>query len=839
MTEGRFIQINGEPGCGKSAVLKRFVEESANIGPVFLLKDSKIHPRGWSNYASTVGVSDDIASLLREFARAGEPILFLDGIDKISDPSAQLTVNDILRAIVASADLSGWRVLVTIREQNLKHLETWLDPNVLKSLPIKTVSVSSLSDEELQFVAESFPRLQPLLSSDHGTDVILRRPFFLETILQLGEGGAASSLPATEIELLGLWWKLGAGDQLAFAKAQRRRNALLQIAERVASAPTSPPSIRDIDEDALAELIEIDVVRQHAYGHSVEFAHDIYEEWALTQLLIGQDDIASFLEKNGEPDNLIRPMQLLAALHLETNATIDGWGEALYEVTGSANLRSVWQRAVITAPLHSVRATELLRRLSAFLQANEGAPLRRLVTAVRTSEVVPNPFFLDEALTPHVKFADRAKLAMLTAQPKVRTWIRFLDWFVPIVPSLSPSFIPDMVKIFQPWQTQFSGMKIRHCRAIGLVSYSWLKEIEEARHPAKFENYRKPFGVDIDDDNLEKDVRRLFLASVGDVKVEAAEYLKARSGKKDRHMFRKEILENCGEYAKHLPKELVDFVLSSFLRHPRDRKRRDAFDSISDHEVRELGLEDHFAFYPASPIRLPFLMLLRWHKVEGLRLVRSLCNFAIDVWRWSCSWRPRGGDPVTPIPTSVEFSWGKQDFWGTQQTYLWFRGVWGNHACRAALMALEQWALEELDRDADFTSVLKDVIEGNESVAVLGIGVSLALAAPDKCALDALPFLTCPALWSWDIARSVHDIGSPSNDIGNWMQYRTYLQAVRDLKSEAAQKAGYKKPPAVRPSIWEAGRDRQVHEGYQEFSRKSACVLQRGTGRPGVRRRSQ
>jgi hypothetical protein len=117
-------------------------------------------------------------------------------------------------------------------------------------------------------------------------------------------------------------------------------------------------------------------------------------------------------------------MQLLAALHLETNATIDEW-EALYEVTGSANLRSVWQRAVITAPLHSVRATELLGRLSAFLQANEGARLRRLVTAVRTSEVVPNPFFLDEALTPHVESADRAKLAMLTAQPKVRTWIRY------------------------------------------------------------------------------------------------------------------------------------------------------------------------------------------------------------------------------------------------------------------------------------------------------------------------------------------------------------------------------------------------------------------------------
>lgn len=787
LSEARFVQINGEPGCGKSAVLKRLIEESASVGPVFVLKDSRIHPRGWSSYASIVGVSDDIAFLIREFARGGDAILFIDGIDKIAEPSAQLTVNDILRAIVASEDLTGWRVLVTIREQNLKHLETWLDPIVLRMLPIKTVNVGPLTDEELTFVAKSFPRLGPLLSSDHGTDVILRRPFFLDTILHLGDSGAGNSLPATEIELLNLWWRLGAGDQLAFAKAQRRRNALLHLASRVARAPTSPPSIREVDEDALAELIEINVVRQHTYGHSVEFSHDIFEEWALTQLLIGQVDIANFIQSNGEPDNLIRPMQLLAALQLETNKTTDAW-EALFKSTGNAALRSVWQRAVITAPLHSARATELLGRLSTFLQASDGAQLRRLITALRTSEVLPNPIFLDEALTPDVDATDRAKFAMLAALPKVRTWIRFLDWFVPIAPSLSASFIPDMVKIFQPWQSQYSGLNVRHCRTIGRLSYTWLKEIEDARHPEQFQDMRRPFDADIDSADVERDVRKLFLASVGDVKAEAAEYLQSTSGRKLKHVFRREVLENCIECAKHLPKELVDFILAAFLSHPRDRKKRHAFDSISDHDIRELGLDDHFAFYPASPARLPFLVLLRLHKEEGLRLIRSLCNLAIDVWRWSCSWRPHGDDPITPVPISIEFPWGTQEFWGTQQTYLWFRGAWGNNACESALMALEQWALEQLDRDAEFSSILQDVLEGNQSVAALGIGTSLSLATADKNAVAALPLLTSPALWQWDIARYVNDIGAHSNEIGNWMQDRVYLQAVRTLNQRPHRK---------------------------------------------------
>jgi hypothetical protein len=122
LAEGRFIQLNGEPGCGKSALLKGIAEECSRNGPVFVLKDTRIHPKGWSAHAHVLGVSEDIVALLREFSCSGEPVLFIDGIDKIVDPTVQLTVNDVLRAIADNRELSAWRVLVTVREQNLTHL---------------------------------------------------------------------------------------------------------------------------------------------------------------------------------------------------------------------------------------------------------------------------------------------------------------------------------------------------------------------------------------------------------------------------------------------------------------------------------------------------------------------------------------------------------------------------------------------------------------------------------------------------------------------------------------------------------------------------------------------
>ena len=300
LNECRFIQVDGEPGVGKSALLKEIAEECAQIGPVFVLKDGRIHPRGWSAHAHILSVIDDLPALLQEFGSCGEPILFIDGIDKISDPAVQLTVNDLVREIAKNEKLAGWRILVSVREQNLKHLETWLDPDAFRKLPLKTVTVKPLGDEELSVVAERFPRLQPLLLQAGGMDVIVKRPFFLSALLTLAGRDGTTQLPATEVELLKLWWELGASDRQDTSRAQHRRNALMQLAEQLLLSPNSPIPITAVPPEPLEELKLSGVVRDKTLGHSVVFTHDIYEEWALCELLIRhQADISGFLRASG------------------------------------------------------------------------------------------------------------------------------------------------------------------------------------------------------------------------------------------------------------------------------------------------------------------------------------------------------------------------------------------------------------------------------------------------------------------------------------------------------------------------------------------------------------
>ncbi len=129
---------------------------------------------------------------------------------------------------------------------------------------------------------------------------------------------------------------------------------------------------------------------------------------------------------------------------------------------------------------------------------------------------------------------------------------------------------------------------------------------------------------------------------------------------------------------------------------------------------------------------------------------------------------------------TVSWNDNLREFWGDHQVYVWFRGTWGSKAVRCALMALELWALQQLDAGAPFAEVFDKVLDGNESVAVLGLAVSLCLAFPQASLAQSAPLVTCSHLWGWDIERWIGD-RRPVNQMGNWYQDRHLLSANKEL----------------------------------------------------------
>jgi hypothetical protein len=139
------------------------------------------------------------------------------------------------------------------------------------------------------------------------------------------------------------------------------------------------------------------------------------------------------------------------------------------------------------------------------------------------------------------------------AVPKALIWVRFWDWLTPLMPKLPHHLIPEVIPVFATWQTSFAGSKIRHCRQIGELAYQWLTEVEEAHHPRARGDRREAFGGALNRRDVEKSLRALFLSSVGEVPDLGSKYLRQKlADRESLHLFRGEILANCGALIRHL-----------------------------------------------------------------------------------------------------------------------------------------------------------------------------------------------------------------------------------------------------------------------------------------------
>lgn len=448
LAESRLLRIVGHHGTGKSAILKRLALDEPAGAPILLLRDLRVTGGGWPAHVAKFGKVTPLATVLREFGLCGSRTLFIDGADKM-DAAAQITINDLLKVIADTPDLEDWRVIITMREENAQRVDGWLDPDALSKLSSKTTRVEGFDDDEASEAAEELPPLRALLSDPRNYDTVLRRPFFLDALskLPVSAGGEVRS----EVDLTELWWEHGGADGSDFAPAQSRRNVLLALGEQLLGKPGQPLAIRGLDEQPLDELLRAGVLRNVELGLSVAFSHDIYEEWTLERILRQwRGDIAQAIREGREDLQLARPLQLLATFLLERSQQGDDWANLLTAVT-DGNLRPIWSRVVLAAPVRSLRSAEMLNKIESVLLRDDARLLGRLILSVRTTETVRDLRFLDENLFPDLTSDQREQFASEAAGPEIVSWMRLINWLVPRLASLPMALDGELVPLLESW----------------------------------------------------------------------------------------------------------------------------------------------------------------------------------------------------------------------------------------------------------------------------------------------------------------------------------------------------------------------------------------------------
>src|SRR5581483_6605233 len=346
--KARFVQIRGEAGTGKSAILRELAEFVRIDGFAAVLGAKRIEGSSWTTFATANGLTSASAkALLSEIAASSSPTLFIDGIDRITDKAAQQVVRDILQPIIEDPACANWRVVATARDENIEYLRTWLPPAFLSAL--QSIEVKAFDDKEAEFVARTHSALRPLLFGDEALRSVARRPFFLSVLVHQVGGSGSTSAPRSEVKLIDLWWSRGGYDAI-HADALRRQQHLRTLAERGLPDFGRSIDVQSLAANTLQALIDDRVLRVREPGFTVSFAHDIFFEWALYQTTRARGaNWIDLVRSAGEPPFFGRVVSLLSQRAFEKQ---EHWKEGL-EALEAANARSQWRRAWLIAPFSS------------------------------------------------------------------------------------------------------------------------------------------------------------------------------------------------------------------------------------------------------------------------------------------------------------------------------------------------------------------------------------------------------------------------------------------------------------------------------------------------------
>lgn len=727
LDDGRYVEVRGDAGVGKSGVLRQMAEAMQAEGQVIVLSPGRCIPRGWTALRAQLGFDGTLRELLVELANDGGATIFIDNLDSFSTEE-RLTVVDV---VGEASVVPGVAVIATARREFGIDEPSWLPSDALARLgQTAPITIGELSNVEIEQLKVTDPSLAPLLTDGHPARQVARNLFRLA---RLASQPVSDPVPRTEVDMAEQWWTTADGARDA---GWRDRTRLLQGA---AAQTLSGADFLDVTGQGAAPidaLVSSGTLRDLGFDR-VAFRHDVLREWSIASALHADSELVDRLQLDRPATAMFaRGVELAARMAIERATDGVRW-HALVDRLSQAGVHRSWRRAALLALARSEAAEALLNRASPELLANGAALLRELTRTVMAVDVLPAAKVFAAA------GVDPALIPASINVPRGPAWTTLIIWLLGTEDSVPKEAIPEIVQLYAAFSvgtlgatdiTPFTTRQI----------YRWLR-LMEPRDAMPTPREGPMFWAHLDRDgvqSLKLDLRYAFVMFARTTPELAAEYLTAVGKSEHNEDIVRSILKLRGTLVQAAPAELANLTAQALIAKPRrrerhfGREREEAFTYL-DHD-----------FLQASPAQGPFLDLLTNSPKDGLDLVHRLVAHAVAHGSRGAGPGTNGFDLALPGGTRT-FPW--------TQTYFWSRNS-NFYAVTSALMALEAWAHRRIEAGEGFDAVLTDVLGPQGSCAAyLLVAVDLIISHWPKSLDVAAAFLGCPELLCIDHTRQVHD----------------------------------------------------------------------------------
>ena len=799
------VALIGASGVGKSVVARMWAEERLAAGEKVIWLEARTLERGsLEAFERDLGLLTPLKKLV-EGVVGLQPALVVDGLDRVYEPATFAKFGTLVGMLHLGEEGSPWRVVLTSQTPEWPRVETRLRHAGVAVGMWKPVECSALAASDLKPIWIAFPntarlhlqpKLEPLLRNLKMLDLVATRAPLV---------APDSAAWVGESSLIKWFWTEWVG-------SPARAALVKSIAERQADALRSEVSEGDFgvaDLDPLDGLVADRIC--HRADESVGFEHDLFGDWARQRILQSKKEaLGPYLKDRLSLPLWHRALRLHGVFLLEQRPDIAEW-ETLLEQFADGEVATLAQDLLLEAPIFAADPASLLEKISSKLFERDGRLLRRFLKRFLHSATMPDQTLVGLGRASGLSEEQVSAMFRVPYWPYWLPILRFLAEHQGNVLAFAPEEAASVAELWLEKTPPAWPMRVAAAELALALGNNALVNKGRGKFPTKESRQMCFRAALLGADALPNEVAEFALraAERGEAARQLAEPPPARTegfrlpipppgfllydrssepwpdGPRKRvdEDFQQAALTNTGTALLPLmrvrPAVAREVVLALLIKAPHKGDQ-------GSYAQREFEVERMYLWSPPLYVDGPFLLFLRQNFDEGLALIMTLVQFAVD--RWADLTVAESAPRNLVLETAV----GERTFTGDGRVFGWYRKLGVPPpplAVVSALMALEQYLYEKLEAGEDITALTTTISQLAQNTAVIGLLCGLARRSPELLDGPLSPLITSLEVFQWDTRIVIQDQPSSSFlligaiDRGEW-----FMGAARAFHGQGHRK---------------------------------------------------
>ncbi|MBK7048072.1 MAG: hypothetical protein IPH48_16520 [bacterium] len=295
------VALLGASGAGKSALARAFFERRRVCNERTLWLDARsLDCADFGLFESALQIKASLTDLLGT-ATDQNPLLILDGLDRLYSEQAFRNVAILLSLVRQKAPATSWRIVAPCQSQEWPRVLEGLHRAGAERGAWTSWQLEALAVAELKPVRDAVPAIGRLLLQPRVSSLLTNLKMLDLVVRRVDEGGTIDSTGWVGESSVAEWFwtaEIDCGPERLARGRLVRSLAELQADQLVAFAPVESfgGSELGLMQSLIAGRLCVEIP-----GNRIAFAHDLYGDWVRLHILLDHsEDLPEFFRERGQ-----------------------------------------------------------------------------------------------------------------------------------------------------------------------------------------------------------------------------------------------------------------------------------------------------------------------------------------------------------------------------------------------------------------------------------------------------------------------------------------------------------------------------------------------------------